>query len=177
MNPPIRTTAHLAEGNAAQLREGLALLGRLSDAQYAGDSALFGRGGVGAHVRHVLDHYACFLDGLAAGLVDYDSRERERDVETDRELAVGRLERTLAALEGLEEPPERTLEVTVDAGSGALRATSSVARELQFLASHTVHHFALVAAMLRAVGCEPGRDFGVAPSTLRYERAGGLCAR
>jgi uncharacterized damage-inducible protein DinB len=177
VNAPTDTTARLAAGNAAQLRQGLTLLERLSDAQYAGDSALFSRGGVGAHVRHVLEHYACFLEGLAAGAVDYDGRERERALERDRELARARIEQVLAALEALEEDPARPLEVALDAGGGDLRTTSSVARELQFLASHTVHHLALVAAMLRAAGCEPGADFGVAPSTLRFEQAGGLCAR
>ena len=43
-------------------------------------------------------------------------------------------------------------------------------RELLFLISHTVHHFALIAFMLRSFGIEPGDKFGVAPSTLRYRQ-------
>jgi hypothetical protein len=42
---------------------------------------------------------------------------------------------------------------------------------LQFLLSHTVHHFALMALILRAQGADPGDDFGVAPSTLEHRRA------
>jgi hypothetical protein len=52
---------------------------------------------------------------------------------------------------------------------------TSVGRELQFLVSHTVHHYAVIAAMLRPQGVEPGADFGVAPSTLVYEQ-GSACA-
>jgi hypothetical protein len=47
-------------------------------------------------------------------------------------------------------------------------AVTSLERELQFLLSHTVHHFALVALLLRAQGFEVSADFGVAPSTLAY---------
>jgi uncharacterized damage-inducible protein DinB len=45
---------------------------------------------------------------------------------------------------------------------------STVARELQFLLSHTVHHYALVAIRLRLAGREPAAGFGVSPSTLRF---------
>ncbi|UCF67889.1 MAG: DinB family protein [Acidobacteriota bacterium] len=45
---------------------------------------------------------------------------------------------------------------------------SSVGRELRFLLSHTVHHFAIIGLMLRMLGGEPPAAFGVAPSTLDY---------
>jgi hypothetical protein len=45
---------------------------------------------------------------------------------------------------------------------------SSTGRELQTLSSHTIHHFALIAMTLRVLGHKVDRDFGMAPSTLRY---------
>jgi hypothetical protein len=45
---------------------------------------------------------------------------------------------------------------------------SSVARELQALSTHTVHHFALIAVALRAHGVEVPPDFGYSPATLRF---------
>jgi hypothetical protein len=54
---------------------------------------------------------------------------------------------------------------------------STVARELQFLLSHTVHHYALIALILRLQGFEPGEEFGVAPSTLAHWRREVVCAR
>ena len=47
--------------------------------------------------------------------------------------------------------------------------TSSLARELQTLASHTIHHYALIAMAVRAFGVEVDANFGMAPSTLRYQ--------
>lgn len=53
--------------------------------------------------------------------------------------------------------------------------TSSIGREMRALSSHTVHHFALIAATLQALGFKMDRNFGMAPSTLRY-RAGAEAA-
>jgi hypothetical protein len=51
--------------------------------------------------------------------------------------------------------------------------TSSLARELRSVASHTVHHFALVALQLRLAGVAVDPRFGVAPSTwAHWQRAG-----
>jgi hypothetical protein len=54
---------------------------------------------------------------------------------------------------------------------------SSAERELQFLLSHTVHHYALIALMLRTQGYEPGAEFGVAPSTLAYWKEAAACVQ
>ena len=50
-------------------------------------------------------------------------------------------------------------------------SVSSVGRELISLSSHTIHHFALISLTLQALGHSVDPDFGVAPSTLRYQRA------
>ena len=55
-------------------------------------------------------------------------------------------------------------------------STSSVERELQFLSSHTVHHYALIAVILRLNGVQPEEGFGVAPSTQRYWKESRACA-
>jgi hypothetical protein len=47
---------------------------------------------------------------------------------------------------------------------------TTLGRELLFLSSHTVHHFALVAQYCRAAGVEPEQDFGKAPATRAFER-------
>lgn len=172
----------LAADNVAYLRQGVELLDRIDDAIYAhGNPATFGSG-FGPHLRHCIDHYACFLAGLAAGRVDYDARDRDLRVETDRSFARDRLETVIAALEAI--PPERgdeRLMVRMDCGgdNGAASAWSgsTVGRELQFLVSHTVHHYALIAFILRSQGVDTGPAFGVAPSTLRHQQARPPCAR
>lgn len=136
-----------------------------------------GQASAGAHMRHVLDCYLCFLRGLDADdQVNYDVRERDPQVETDGLHASAVIRSISESLESLTEADlNRPLKVQVDAAAweqhDALWTDSSVGRELQFLLSHTVHHFALIGLILRAQGVDPGADFGVAPSTLEHRRA------
>jgi uncharacterized damage-inducible protein DinB len=175
----------LVRSNLEFLRQGRELIERLGDDEYAATGAAGeranARGGVGAHVRHVLDHYESFVRGLESGTVDYDRRERDPAVESVRSRALERLDEVVAALARIRAAASSALTVLVDCGEPRQRvaSASSVARELQFLVSHTVHHYAVIALLLRARGFEPGREFGVAPSTLEYESRQGnaLCAR
>ena len=59
----------------------------------------------------------------------------------------------------------------------AVWSRSSVLRELDFLRSHTVHHYSLIAMLLRLHEIDPGAEFGVAPSTLRHWEEETLCAQ
>ncbi|MEZ5332784.1 MAG: DinB family protein [Thermoanaerobaculia bacterium] len=150
--------------------EGRDLLSGLAREAYVAEPPI-SLGTVGGHVRHCLDFYRCFLRGLGDGRVDYDARGRDRAVEESPELALVVLEEVCDELERISpEVEDRRLEaVRGTLGAGATDA-STVGRELQFLASHTVHHFALIGALLRVQGVDPGPDFGVAPSTLEHRR-------
>jgi len=64
-----------------------------------------------------------------------------------------------------------------DIGAPLVWCTSSVLRELDFLQSHTVHHYSLIAMLLRLHEIDPGEDFGVAPSTLKYWKEEAACAQ
>ena len=179
---PMNGFQRLTEGNVAFLRQGADLIDRLTDEQYTNAPESFSRGGVGAHFRHIIDHYDSFLAGLDRGRIDYDARHRDPRVESDRAFALSKLEAICQRTVGLDPrlataPIEATLLCGEPAGSISTWSATSVTRELQFLASHTVHHYAVIAAMLRPQGVEPGDDFGVAPSTLEYERGNAACAR
>src|SRR5688572_5630536 len=135
----------LARGNAVVLRQGSALIERLSQQQFAqaptlaglpeAARGLFARGAVGAHFRHVLDHYDSFFAGLLGGRIDYDDRARDREVERRRDLAGTRLEACARRLEALG-PAESDRPLATALGApqgGTASSTSSLARELHFL--------------------------------------------
>ena len=115
---------------------------------------------------------------MEEGRIDYDARARGTEEETDPEAATGRIRELISWFRSHEDSFESStpLRVKVDCGLEAASAgdiesgeLSSVGRELQFLVSHTVHHFAIIAIMCEAQGVRLDPDFGVAPSTLRYE--------
>jgi uncharacterized damage-inducible protein DinB len=170
------TCAIFADDNIRLLEQGLELLGALSDDAYVRSSHPEYTSGVGGHLRHCLDHYTNFLDGVEAGLVDYDARQRDARIENERGYATRVMERIIDGLRRLREIDSAAF-VTIKMDGGDESETdnwwspSSAQRELQFLLSHTVHHYALIALILRAQGIMPGPGFGVAPSTLRYQQS------
>lgn len=156
--------------NIHVLSQGAALARSLTDQTYC-NHAFGGRSAIGVHLRHALDFYEKFLDGLAAGRIDYDRRPRDKRVEQDRAYACERCDEFIARLRSVTEL-DAEVWVKVDVGDNAddpsAYSRSTVRRELQALIGHTIHHYALITYLLRAQDQEPDADFGVAPSTLDY---------
>ncbi|NJN65058.1 MAG: hypothetical protein HC882_09385 [Acidobacteria bacterium] len=173
---------HLAAQNAALLRQGASLIEGLDDGHFAGPGSEGPGGGVGSQLRHVLDYYGCFLRDVGAGRVDYDRRERDPRLEQERVRAITRMLDWATAMERVGDAyHDGPLDVRMESANAPAGADSwsrsSLGRELHFLASHTVHHFALVSVMLRARGVIVPTEIGVAPSTLEHWNRQGRCAR
>lgn len=162
----------VARANAALLRQGMVALSQMEVAQFR-TSPRPDASPIGAHFRHVLEHYQAFLDGLDGGRVDYDARPREAALEQDIELALSTAEEVALRLDFLEERP-RWRQLFINAASEAGLTdrhdwtASTVGRELGFLLSHTIHHYALIKLLAADHGLMLDADFGVAPSTLRH---------
>ena len=151
---------------AEEVARGIALVDFLTDEQFT--SSRNGIGSIGAHVRHNYDFANNFLKGLENAKVDYCNRERDLRIEEDRQYAKERLLFLASSFDSLDEQVlERELLVCSEVDDSNWYRSSG-ARELEFVHSHTVHHYALIAEKLRNMGVELDSDFGVAPSTLKY---------
>ncbi|MDA1028564.1 MAG: hypothetical protein O3B41_05870 [Bacteroidetes bacterium] len=128
---------------------------------------------IGEHVRHLVEHFHMLLSGIAAGTADYDARLRDLRISTDPSFAIStirHLQQDLERLSILDKPLDVRLTLSPDLGENVVVSQSSLCRELQYLQAHTVHHFALIAMILRLQGLDPEADFGVAPSTLLHRK-------
>lgn len=123
---------------------------------------------IGGHFRHNLDFANSFLNGLATGKIDYGKRERNEKIEQNRAFAIEQIVFLIRRLQSLpDEILSKEIAVRSEIDETVWHA-SSVLRELEFLHSHTVHHHALIAEKLNACGVKLPKDFGVAPSTLKF---------
>jgi hypothetical protein len=163
---------------ADELTRAGTIIDRMDDSAFLRSSAR--SGSVGAQFRHNLDFVNSFLRDLPGGQVDFERRERDPFVETDRAYAKTKLEIAAARLRRLKFIAlDADLLVRSEIDDGMIHA-STVSRELEFLLSHTIHHHALIAEKLEAQGISTPRELGVAPSTLRYrksERIDSMAAR
>jgi uncharacterized damage-inducible protein DinB len=167
LSSPIHTAI---QANLAVIQQGVRLLAALNAERYAKRIPICYNASVGGHLRHIIEHYQAFLRGLDDGEIDYEKRVRDPLVENDPRYASALLESVAQQLDGVASSlVNRPLFYCAETTAGIATETS-VLRELEFLLSHTIHHYALVAVMARLQGCEPEPTFGVAPSTLNYQR-------
>jgi uncharacterized damage-inducible protein DinB len=163
----------LIRDNCDFLQQGIDLLERQTPDSYVNiDEQTFGSS-IGSHMRHVLDHYNSLVNGLTNGVVDYDNRIRGTEVELVLTAGIRVAREIKRRLKTLEIELDRSVTVIVSANTRGDYAgsVSTIGRELQFLASHTVHHYALIAIASRMQGIQPPDTYGVAPSTLKYLQA------
>lgn len=167
----------LVDENVHLLRQGIELIGSLSQDIYRHNGHQHFSSGVGKHFRHILDFYDRFLAG-DDNLIDYDARIRNPRVETDPSFAVDQTRSIISQLESLtartfrsrDEDDRVTVRVETRSPDGiGLMTASSVNRELAQLASHTTHHYAIIRLVLSLLDVDVSEQFGVATSTLRHE--------
>jgi uncharacterized damage-inducible protein DinB len=144
------------------------MIERLDDDAYTTPAPGRTSGGVGGHVRHCLDHVSALVHATRTGVCEYDRRHRGTEVETRREAAVQRIVELCAGLLAvdhsvLDDPV--LVETQIDPRGAMTLTCSSMGREVAFVISHTIHHNAIVAQLLRARGEAVGERFGLAPAT------------
>lgn len=127
---------------------------------------------IGPHLRHIIEHYEALVLRPFVAEVDYDQRARDRTLERSPALARQRFAALRAALRGwaeadLEDP---LLVFTLGGvvGQWPLVCASTISRELVFLASHAVHHFALLRGQCERDGIAVAPHFGIAPATAAH---------
>jgi len=128
---------------------------------------------VGQHVRHITEFYLCALNGYENGVVDYDTRERNLLIEIDKDFAIKTLESVKQQLKTLKSDRNLILKSKLG-GDETLDISSSFFRELTYLIEHTIHHLAIIKIGLNEVHPEINipKKFGVAHSTIRYQKLG-----
>lgn len=158
----------------ALLDQCAAFVRETGDAAYRGESRALAGGTIGKHVRHLLDHYRALLEPAVAGgaPIDYDHRERNVPMETDRAVALAAIADVRARLMGMPatELSRRVRVRVMVAGDGTESVLdSTLGRELAFASHHAVHHHAMIKAIGAEHGVAAGASFGLAPSTINYQ--------
>ena len=146
------------------------LLAEVTPEVYCARFATEVSGSIGEHVRHCLDHVSALLAADSSTTLSYDRRQRGTTVETDPAEAVRQI---LRLKRGIEAWSTRSLDETIRVTSmispsgNAVTGWSTLARELAFVVSHTVHHQAIIGVLLAIHGHAVPDRFGHSPSTPR----------
>lgn len=154
------------------LEQGKSLVHDMSDSDYVRPPSRLQASSFGAHYRHHIEHVQLLLTGWSEGVVDYDSRPRDACVEQHRDVALSRTDDLIVKLHALTaEDLDRPIEIAhrTSVERGPVSAPTTLRRELLFMVSHAVHHYALMKIIAESFGHAPDQDFGVMPSTLAHQ--------
>ena len=161
----------LYDANLQQLHELARLARAIDNVQLSYCPSPFSSS-AGAHIRHITDHYCRFIQDLATGFIRYDLRQRSQDVETDTSCLQKELDQIIRRVEEIAKNAglNRLLSISMSVAvtSTPTQVSSSIARELIFLHSHTIHHLAQVQTILSLQGIHTTNEFGTAPSTIKH---------
>jgi uncharacterized damage-inducible protein DinB len=148
------------------------VVGQISDDDFVKPSPLLGGVTIGQHLRHTIEFFQCLESGVKSGTINYDKRNHDNVIETDRLLALVTLERIKNFVTHCQSDKSLSLEVGYDRHSEkTITVATNFHRELIYNIEHTVHHMALMKIGIRQVApyVVVPQDFGVAASTLRYD--------
>jgi uncharacterized damage-inducible protein DinB len=149
------------------------LVSTLTQEQYVYVSQCLEGGSIGQHLRHILEFYACLIEGVGIGKVNYDRRKRDLRISTSRLFAIEHIEELMSELNEIPLDCSIILEGQFDVDDSEWTETpTSVQRELIYCLEHSIHHQALIRVVLQELGLIQLVDihFGIASSTVRFHQ-------
>lgn len=146
-------------------------LDQLSAEQYSMPCTNLSNSTIGQHVRHIIEMFQCLENGYLSGVVNYENRKRDSDIETDKVLAcdllrsinqgLGKQDKTLI-LEG----------VYNDDSNALMQFPTNYYREIVYNLEHTIHHMALIRVGLKELkDLDLPESYGVASATVKHKKS------
>ncbi len=121
---------------------------------------------IGAHTRHIIEIFQQLINDYASGTINYDKRNRNKNIETDIDTAI---ECIAGVINGLV-LPNKALKIC-NSYNGDETTDSNYYRELIYNIEHCIHHQAIIKiAFLQNGMTMANKDFGVAKSTIEYRK-------
>lgn len=141
----------------------------LNQEQYTYKSAWLNGVSIAEHLRHSFEFYACLINGSESKVINYESRQRNREIEANKMYAVEQMNvlkkhlEVFDLTEAVKVESKDTLKSQID---------SSFERELLYCLDHAIHHQALIKIGLKELDLDHliAPEFGIAYSTLRHRQ-------
>jgi len=148
------------------------VVGQVNDSDFRKPVDILGGATLGQHIRHTLEFFICLMEGHKSGIVNYENRSHDSQIENDKILTMDLLGRIKDFV--LASPNDKSfiLEASYDPFSSQNdHVETTYRRELVYNIEHTIHHMAIIKIGIKAI-CpyiNLPESFGVAVSTLKYK--------
>jgi len=143
---------------------------QLSDDQYCQPCSSLSGNRVGQHVRHIIELFQSLEKGYSVGHVNYERRNRDPEIEMNRELACELLKAIFERLE--RENKDLVLMANFNEHSDQyLEIGTNYYREIAYNLEHAIHHMALMRVGITEISnIRLSKNFGMAVSTIKHQK-------
>ena len=151
----------------------LRFLEQVDQPTYSKPLDVFNGSSLGGHTRHIIEFYHCLIKNYNQGIINYDLRERDKNIENDPELAAVAVQNIITELAKINLDDKVELHMSYDPSTSSIDTViSNVKREVVYNLEHTIHHMALIkiGVKVAAPQIELEHEFGVAPSTIKFQQ-------
>jgi hypothetical protein len=149
------------------LEELVVLIDQLSYDEYTQQCLQLSNATIGEHARHIIEMFQCLEQFYDAGIVNYDLRQRNNDIQTDTAFAI----KCIQTIQNNLDKPNKEIELRQVIEREQISITSNYYRELLYNLEHCIHHQALLkVALFPLKNISIATDFGVASSTTAYRK-------
>jgi uncharacterized damage-inducible protein DinB len=148
------------------------LVEEIRDEDFRKPSVALSQSTIGQHLRHTLEFFICFEQAFDNGIINYDKRNHDKLIETDKAEALNAIERILTFVNNIDLDKALDLEVNYAVAEEDTETFPTTARrELVYNIEHAVHHMAIMKIGIRELApyISLPKGFGVAVSTIRYK--------
>ena len=138
----------------------------LSYDEYTQKISILSYSTIGEHTRHIIELFQQLLKGYEDGLIDYDKRKRQLEIQENIDYAVESIANIICILE----KENKKLKLYTDLNNAGTFIETNYYRELMYNIEHCVHHQAIIKiAFMFLEKYELSEDFVVAKSTINYK--------
>lgn len=161
---------HYCQSNLKEIKQ---LLEQINKNSYTQPLTYLSGSSIGQHVRHILEFYQCLIASQKTGVVNYDARLRNLQIEIDVNYSIENIHQIIMELNQIDLHQNLSLEGNFTHQENTQTSIStSYQRELAYCLEHSIHHQALIKVGLKEMEIDHiiNQNFGVAPATIRYQK-------
>jgi hypothetical protein len=149
------------------LKELSDLMSQLSNDDYSLPCHDLSNASIGEHTRHIIEMFQCLENQYESGVINYDHRERNYQIQTNTIVANESIKTILNQVD----KPNKNLQLQQIVDGEELLIESNYQRELLYNLEHCIHHQALIKVAIIQFSIIPiDENFGVARSTIEYKK-------
>ena len=143
-------------------------LSALNPDEYQQSIRLLSNSTIGQHTRHFIEFYQCLLTQVKTGIINYDLRGRDKQIEVNPTFALGIVNEIIYELPKLN--LNQTLILQTDFNRYA-KVNTNIEREILYNLEHCIHHLAIVKIGLKIIkpNFQLPENFGIAASTVKFQ--------